>query len=58
MDPLWLALGVLAIALGIVLVIYGNRSITSHWAFWVGIALIIGTFIGVPGLIYTITKNL
>ncbi len=46
------SLVVLAVIIAIVvLVVYGERSVTSHWVFWVGIALLVGVFLGVPAMI-------
>lgn len=43
---------VLAVIIAIVvLIVYGERSVTSHWVFWVGIALLVGVFLGVPAMI-------
>lgn len=58
MDFLWTILGVVVLAIVITLIIYGERSITSHWVFWVGIALLVATFVGVPVSIYGATRYL
>lgn len=39
---------VLFVTLVIVLIVYGERSVTSHWVFWLGIGLAVVAFVGVP----------
>jgi hypothetical protein len=58
MDLVWSMLAVLFVALAIVLIIYGDRSVTSHWVFWIGVVLLVGTFVGIPGAMIAVTRHL
>lgn len=49
---------VLVVALAIILIVYGERSVTTHWVFWVGIVLLLLTFIGVPAGMFYMVRNL
>jgi len=51
MNTLLTIAGVLFVAIVIVLIVYGERSITGHWLFWLGIGLVVVTFLGVPAAI-------
>lgn len=49
---------VLVVALAIILIVYGERSVTTHWIFWVGIVMLLLTFLGIPaGMLYMV-RNL
>ena len=54
-----LAIGaILVIALAIILIVYGERSVTTHWMFWVGIVIVILVFVGVPAGVIRLARNL
>jgi hypothetical protein len=48
---------VLVIALAIILIVYGERSVTTHWAFWVGIVIIVVVFVGIPTGFIRLARN-
>jgi hypothetical protein len=58
MDFLWAVLGVVFVAVVLVLIIYGERSYTTHWVFWVGIGLLVLTFVGVPAAMISMVRKL
>lgn len=51
MSPLEKIALVILVSIAIGLIIYGERSITGHWLFWVGILLVIAVFVGIPAAI-------
>jgi hypothetical protein len=46
------------VLLVIILIVYGDRSVTSHWALWLGIALLVGVLIGVPAVLVTTVNRM
>jgi hypothetical protein len=57
-DFLYLIIAVVVVALFSMIVFYMDRRITTHWVFWVGVALLGLTFFGVPAAMLSMVRNL